>query len=235
MARNESDKQSGRIRRKHLELATKGKVSGGGTRPYGFDVDRRTVLEWRLPTSGRPPAGCWPGIRGVRCVPTSTTGASRRRPGKPWTIQVMKRMLTSARISGRREHRGEIVADAEWPGIITPEDSDRLRGLRGRAAGPAPSGRTPRRYLLTGGLLRCGLCDTPMFSRPRTDGTRRYVCASGPGFGGCGRMARWPNRWRVSLSERFCIASIPPSGRRAHRCPASQRRERPAFRAGRRG
>jgi hypothetical protein len=28
-----------------------------------------------------------------------------------------------------------------------------------------------------------------MVSRPRVDGTRRYVCASGPGFGGCGKMA----------------------------------------------
>src|SRR3990170_3285808 len=56
-------------------------------------------------------------------------------------------------------------------------------------AGSGPSGRTPRRYLLTGGLLRCGLCDTPMPPPPRPARPRRYVCASGPGFGGCGRIA----------------------------------------------
>jgi hypothetical protein len=28
-----------------------------------------------------------------------------------------------------------------------------------------------------------------MYSRPRSDGTARYVCASGPAFGGCGRLA----------------------------------------------
>jgi len=57
-----------------------------------------------------------------------------------------------------------------------------------RAAGPGPTGRSPRRYLLTG-LLRCGRCGTVMYSRPRSGGLRRYVCASGPGFGGCGKMA----------------------------------------------
>lgn len=28
-----------------------------------------------------------------------------------------------------------------------------------------------------------------MYSRPRSGGLRRYVCSSGPGFDGCGRMA----------------------------------------------
>ena len=100
----------------------------------------------------------------------------------------MKRMLTSARISGRREHHGEVVAKAEWPPIITAKESDRLRTMLVGSAGSAPSGRAPRRYLLAG-LLRCGLCHTPMVSRPRVDGVRRYVCASGPGFGGCGKTA----------------------------------------------
>src|SRR5918994_3811324 len=43
VARKESDDKSRRIRRKHEELATAGKISGGGTRPYGFEADRRTI------------------------------------------------------------------------------------------------------------------------------------------------------------------------------------------------
>lgn len=50
-------------------------------------------------------------------------------------------MLMSARIYGRREHKprragepkrtgpGEIVAEAVWPAVISPADSDRLRAL----------------------------------------------------------------------------------------------------------
>ena len=43
VARKESDDKSRRIKRKHEELAKAGKVSGGGTRPYGYEADRRTI------------------------------------------------------------------------------------------------------------------------------------------------------------------------------------------------
>ena len=44
VARKESDDKSRRLIRKHLELAKAGKVSGGGTRPYGYAKDRVTVI-----------------------------------------------------------------------------------------------------------------------------------------------------------------------------------------------
>ena len=43
VARKESDDKSRRIKRKHEELAKAGKVSGGGTRPYGYEADRMTI------------------------------------------------------------------------------------------------------------------------------------------------------------------------------------------------
>src|SRR5690242_5166576 len=42
VARKESDDKSRRIQRKHEELAAAGKPSGGGTRPYGYETDKRT-------------------------------------------------------------------------------------------------------------------------------------------------------------------------------------------------
>jgi hypothetical protein len=189
VARKESDDKSARIRRKHAELAAAGKVPGGGTRPYGYTSDRLHLVseEAALVREAARRVLAGESLRSVcgdfneRGVTTSTGG--------PWTGQSLGRMLRSARISGRREHHGKVVADAVWPAIISAADSDRLRVRLGRAAAAAPAGRTARRYLLTGGLLRCGRCGTPMVSRPRSDGTRRYVCARGPGFGGCGRMA----------------------------------------------
>jgi len=189
MARGDSDKAAVRIRRKALEKATKGEVSGGGTHPFGYTQDRLHIVAEEAPHIREAAARMLAGDsqRSV-CTDFNERGITTSTGG-PWTLQTMRRMLRSARISGRREHHGEIVADAQWPGIITPGDSDRLRSLLSGSAGSAPSGRPPRTYLLTGGLLRCGRCDTPMRSRPRVDGTRRYVCAAGPGFGGCGRMA----------------------------------------------
>jgi DNA invertase Pin-like site-specific DNA recombinase len=43
VSKKESDDKSRRIRRKALELAQAGKIGGGGTRPYGYEPDRRTI------------------------------------------------------------------------------------------------------------------------------------------------------------------------------------------------
>jgi site-specific DNA recombinase len=104
--------------------------------------------------------------------------------GRSWGQHTLRHMLLSARISGQREHRGEIVAVAEWPAIISVN-----RGARLRAVLRDPGRRTnraPRRYLLAS-LLRCGSCHSVMRARPRSGGARRYVCAKGPGLPGCGK------------------------------------------------
>jgi hypothetical protein len=96
----------------------------------------------------------------------------------------MRRMLHSARISGQREHHGEIVATATWPAIITPQQTTRIRALLDDPSRRAT--RAARRYVLKG-LLRCEACGATLVSRPRDDGSRRYVCATGPQYGGCGK------------------------------------------------
>ena len=188
VARHESEHKSERIRRKHLELAEAGKVVGGGTRPFGFEADRLTVRESEAElireAARRVLAG--DSLRGIcadwnrRAVVTSTGG--------PWRQQVLRRLLMSGRIAGWREHRGVLVAPAVWPAIVDRATVDRLRARLGdpsrRTAGPEA-----RRYLLSGGLLRCGPCGRPLRARPRVDHMRRYVCPSGPGYGGCGGIA----------------------------------------------
>ncbi|MEA2580709.1 MAG: hypothetical protein QOE83_1601 [Actinomycetota bacterium] len=181
LAQKESNDKSRRIRRKHQEIAEAGEVTGGGTRPFGFEEDRKTIrqTEARIIRNLVKRRLAGESIRSLcrflneKAIPTVT--------GKPWSPQVVTRMLLSARISGQREHRGEIVAIATWPAIITPEQTAKLRGLAGQGR-RAP--RTPRRYLLSR-LLRCSRCGATMVSRPREDGARRYVCAKGPGLAGC--------------------------------------------------
>jgi hypothetical protein len=184
VARKESDDKSRRIRRKHEELAAAGKVSGGGSRPYGYDADKRTVrpdeAEVIRDCARRMIAG--DSLRSV-CTDLTEQGISTAS-GKQWTPQTLRRMLMSPRISGQREHRGEIVAKAEWPAIITPRQTQQLQA---KLRDPdRRTNRASRRYLLTR-LLRCSHCKGTLVARPREDGTRRYVCASGPGFGGCGK------------------------------------------------
>lgn len=185
VAKKESDDKSRRIRRKHEELAAAGRVSGGGTRPYGYASDRRTLRPGEAAVIREAAARLLAGesVRSI-CAGLNARG-ERTVTGVDWTQQSLRRMLASARISGQREHRGVIVGPAEWPGVLTPAETERIRALLSDPA--RRTNRTARRYLLAR-LLRCGRCGTKLVSRPTATGTRRYVCASGPSFGGCGRI-----------------------------------------------
>lgn len=180
VARKESEDKSRRLRRKHLELAQNGEVAGGGPRPFGFEPDRVTVRESEAAeirdAVRRVIAG--ESVRSVRVdwqqrVP-SVTGAA-------WTHVGVRRILTSARIAGRREHGG-LTYDAVWPAIVEPEE---LARVRARFAAPS-NGRAARVNLLVG-MVYCGRCSKRMGTSVSTRGDRvyrRYHCVADGG--GCG-------------------------------------------------
>ncbi len=186
VAVKESDDKSRRITRKHLELAEQGKISGGGHRPFGFEKDRKTLrpAEAVVVVELKDRVFAGESIRSL-CYDLNERGIATTTGGT-WGQVSLRRLMASARISGRREHKGEVVATAEWPAIITPEDSDRLRALLSDPARRKNEGA--RRYLLAG-MLVCGRCGEPLISRPRGDKRRRYVCAKQPGNASCGKMA----------------------------------------------
>jgi site-specific DNA recombinase len=182
----ESDDKSRRIRRKALELAENGKLSGGGTRPFGFEQDRinHRADETQIIVELKDRALAGESLRAL-CFDLNERGITTTTGGE-WQAVVLKRMLKSGRISGRREHKGEIVADAEWEGIISPADSDRLRAV---LMDPARRKNEQVRSYLLAGMLRCGRCGQPLISRPRGDKRRRYVCARNPAIANCGKLA----------------------------------------------
>jgi site-specific DNA recombinase len=184
VARHESEDKSRRITRKAAELAQQGKRSGGGTRAYGYDAghDKIAPKEATIVKEAAQRILAGDTLRSVcrdfneRKIPTVQGGA--------WSTTVLRNILMSARISGQREHRGEIVARGTWPAILTSSQTARLRSLLGNP--DRRTNRSPRSYPLTG-LVRCSLCGEKMVARPRDDGSRRYVCAKGPGNVGCGK------------------------------------------------
>ncbi len=186
VARKESDSMRRRIRRKHEELAAAGKLAGGGTRPFGFDDDRRTIradeAQIVKELAHRVLAG--DSLRSI-CSDLNTRGISTVT-GVPWNTTVLRSMLMSGRISGQREHHDEIVGPAEWGAIVSPAETARLRAVLGDPL--RRTSRMPRRYLLAR-MLRCSHCGATLVSRPKADGRRAYVCATGPGFVGCGKIS----------------------------------------------
>ena len=103
--------------------------------------------------------------------------------GTEWTTHSVRQLLYSARVSGQREHHGEIMGQATWPAIIKPAQTTRIRALLNDP--DRRTNRVARKYLLAG-LLRCGNCGATLVSRPRSDGSGRYVCTRDPGRDGCG-------------------------------------------------
>lgn len=183
VAAAESDAKSRRVLRKMADNAERGMPHGGSVRPFGFEPDRVTVREAEAEVIRDVVARFLAGeslhslSRWLSESPISTsTGKDKWRSG------TVRTMLRSGRISGQREHRGEIVAAATWPAIITPDQTSQIRAILDDPA--RRTNRTARRYLLAG-MLVCHKCDATLLSQPRRD-RRRYVCRSGVDFVGCG-------------------------------------------------
>ncbi len=183
VARNQSDAASRRLQRKALQLAQEGGVAGGGTRPFGFEIDFVTVRESEAEVIRELAQRLIAGetLRTL-CKDLNERGIATPT-GRSWSPTPLRRMLRSARISGQREHRGEIVAAGRWPAIITPAQTRRIRTL---LDDPARRAARPARTYMLRGLLRCAVCRAPLVARPRGDGERRYVCPHGPGLAGKG-------------------------------------------------
>jgi DNA invertase Pin-like site-specific DNA recombinase len=183
---NESESKARRIKRKHEELAAKGKYSGG-SRPYGYESDGKTIRPDEAAVIREAARRILAGdsLRAI-CLDFDERGVPTPTAGKPWAPFSLRRILKSGRVSGQREHEGVIVAPAEWPAIIDPITTQRLRIFFNNPA--RRTNRTPRRYLLAG-LLVCAQCGAKLVSRPRQGRGRSYACIAGPGFSGCGHIS----------------------------------------------
>jgi len=190
VAKNESDVKSQRIRRQKEQSAEQGKVSGGGSRAYGFEDDKKAIRPAEAAVV-RDCARRFLAGESIRAICSDLNAAGETTStGRPWSPQTLRRILASARINGLREHKGEIVGEAEWPAIISRRDGDRIRAIL--ADESRRTNKSARRYLLVR-LLKCSHCGEYLVAAPRAsrgpgeDSTRRYGCRKGPGFSGCGK------------------------------------------------
>jgi DNA invertase Pin-like site-specific DNA recombinase len=98
--------------------------------------------------------------------------------GKRLRVSSVRSILSSPTIAGRRVHRGVEIGPGNWAAIL---DADTWQSVRSRLSGTrvirrrdgrdypvsaavftGNSGRTGRRYALTGGLTRCAVCGAPL-------------------------------------------------------------------------
>lgn len=197
VAANESDSKRRRGARKALEIAETGAPLKGGPRPFGYEDDRVTIRDDEAAVVREVAARVLAGealasvARDLEARGVTTTG------GKPWTGSTLRNFLLAPRYWGMREHRGQVIGEATWPGIITADEGDRLRLLL--TDPKRRTNRSARRYLLSG-LLRCGLCGSPLYSAPK-DGKRRYGCAPAAGRKNCGRIYIFADKLEAFIAD----------------------------------
>lgn len=183
-AAEESTAKSRRVRRKLDDVAAAGRPHGGHQRPFGYESDKITVRESEAAVVCQIVARFIAGESLRSLCQWLDEQEVRTVSGNRWRSTTLRAILSSGRIAGLRDHRGQVVAPAVWDGLITLEDRDRV--LVRFAEMKRSKRRAPQRYLLSG-MLRCGRCSGTLFASPRTR-TRRYVCMAGPDHGGCGRI-----------------------------------------------
>lgn len=98
--------------------------------------------------------------------------------GRPINYHTLRKMLTNPTIAGQRAYRGRIVGPGIWEPIL---DMATWQAVRAKLSKPRSvqtstggtyeitmqSPRSRRRYLLTGGIAVCGVCDAPMGAQRR--------------------------------------------------------------------
>ena len=172
VAAQESEDKARRLRRKQEELAREGKLSGTGKRPFGFEADYLTVRESEAELIRQACAEVLAGRSLYSICQAWNEAGITTSTGKRWNTNILKQILYSARVVGKREHPRVGLTDAVWPAILSEDDWTQLRSVLSSHASPGPK----RTYLLSG-MIECGLCGE------RLTGTMRsypvYVCKRG--------------------------------------------------------
>lgn len=201
VGRYESAAKSARLRAKKRQHAEQGRPSGGMA-PLGFtDTDRAEVDVDVAARLNRATEDVIAG-RSIRSIAVEwNRDGFRTVTGRPWSPANVRRQLAQPYLAGLRVHRDEIVGPGTWPAIIPP---DRWSLMQDTLSDPGRRTTTSgREYLLTRGLAVCGLCDAALISRPRADGARCYVCATGAGLHGCGKIRALAESLEADVTARF--------------------------------
>ncbi|WP_050788187.1 MULTISPECIES: recombinase family protein [Actinomycetes] len=108
---------------------------------------------------------------------TRNVGSAR---GGTITGATVKAFLTTPAIAGLRVYRGEVVGQGNWKEILDVPTwrtvcaklsrPRRVAGARGpyEVSEACLTGSTGRKYLLTGGLIVCGVCNAPLIGSMKT-------------------------------------------------------------------
>lgn len=107
------------------------------------------------------------------------------RGGGTWRAPVLMSGLCNPRVVGRMERRDGTLAPGPYPAIFSQEEYDEV--IAALDERKRPESPTPRKALLSRGVLRCGVCNSAMHPSMQGAGrARTYRCVLAEG--GCGKV-----------------------------------------------
>ena len=222
IAEMESANTSLRVRRAKADDARNGQPNPGGMRAMGYTANKRELIPEEADAIREAAKRLLDG-ESLRSIVNDLNDRGIRTPqGKMWLPGTLAAVLVSPRIAGLRAYKGQIVADAAWPAIITREQHERLVLLRKDPTRRwVPRGRRPQHLLA--GLVQCARCGekaTRMVNRPER-GRDYYQCRKPPLGRGCGALVSGRQLDQL-VTERIFAALDSPEFTQALRAPSPE-------------
>jgi site-specific DNA recombinase len=173
-AEDESASIGERVALMHLDRAKKGLVQRSSVRPFGHTEDCRALVPAEVEILHEAARRLFAGEASFSIAADFTAREIPKPSGKTnWNSYVLRRMLTNARLVGRREYGGNLYELEGVPSIFDQETWEKLCAVlakRGARSGPVES------HLLSS-IALCGICKRTLSSA--TSGrksVKTYVC-----------------------------------------------------------
>jgi site-specific DNA recombinase len=176
VAEYESEHRAERVRRKLEQNAAEGMIHGG-SRPYGWQKDRKTLdpNEAAVVRDCVARALAGQSIRSITRHLNDQGVLSSR--GLPWRNIHVKKMILRPRNANLRTYHGEIAGSGTWQPIISAEDLHQLTAIMHNPARDTSTGRKGVVHLLSH-IARCGVCGAKMIATKDTTYARRRGAAA---------------------------------------------------------
>jgi DNA invertase Pin-like site-specific DNA recombinase len=156
VAEYESEHKSERIRRKLEANAAEGKHHGG-SRPYGWEKDRVTIVPEEAAAVREATAMLLAG-QSIKSIARALNAEGHVTAlGRPWRDITVRGMLMRPRNAGLRVHHGEIVGAGKWEPIISADEFYQVKAILANPERRTTPGRNGLVHLLSV-IARCGVC-----------------------------------------------------------------------------
>jgi site-specific DNA recombinase len=157
VAEYESEHKGERIRRKLEANAAEGKHHGG-SRPYGWEKDRVTVIPEEAAVVRKATAMVLAGQSIKAIARALNAGGHLTSLGRAWRDVSVRDMILRPRNAALRQYHGEIVGSGKWEPIVSAEEFYQAQAILTNPARRTTPGRDGLVHLLSV-IARCGVCD----------------------------------------------------------------------------